>query len=282
MNLKSQVEDFLVFLEQGDYSPNTVRNYASVLRRLAAKHNDVSKDSVKMFYDNEIIKKGRNTKTLYYAALNKFFNYLIEEAQVISENPLIGNRIAKPKQPRPVPRNLAPTTAGVYRRKIRRLELFKRAPLTLIAYGGLRADEVVKLSIDSIVLLDSEIQLTIVGKGAKVRVLPFYSDTEVYKVLSKHYLSEKAMRGAGPLFLNYFGQPLIYKTLNEWWRENITPSADLHQFRHTVANEMVESGLDILTVGWFLGHEDIQTTKRYVNKSKVIMNKEIERYQRGK
>jgi hypothetical protein len=37
-----------------------------------------------------------------------------------------------------------------------------------------------------------------------------------------------------------------------------------HQFRHTIATEMIDQGVDIYTVKEFLGHKTLQMTERYV------------------
>jgi site-specific recombinase XerD len=36
-----------------------------------------------------------------------------------------------------------------------------------------------------------------------------------------------------------------------------------HDLRHAAASEMVNSGVDLLTVGKVLGHKDLASTKRY-------------------
>lgn len=43
-------------------------------------------------------------------------------------------------------------------------------------------------------------------------------------------------------------------------RKQITP----HVFRHSTAMAMLESGVDISTIAIWLGHENIQTTHRYM------------------
>ncbi len=61
---------------------------------------------------------------------------------------------------------------------------------------------------------------------------------------------QKALEKLAPS-LPYEGQPY-----------RITP----HQFRHTIATDMIEHGVDIYTVKEFLGHASLAMTQRYVKK----------------
>ena len=41
--------------------------------------------------------------------------------------------------------------------------------------------------------------------------------------------------------------------------------ATLHKFRHTYATRLLESGGDIVTVQYLLGHSDLETTRQYLD-----------------
>jgi len=48
-----------------------------------------------------------------------------------------------------------------------------------------------------------------------------------------------------------------------------------HQFRHTVATEMIDAGVDIYAVKEFLGHNSIAMTERYVKVYQERLKKEL-------
>jgi len=67
--------------------------------------------------------------------------------------------------------------------------------------------------------------------------------------------------------LLYEGQPYV-----------ITP----HQFRHTIATEMIDQGIDIYTVKEFLGHAQLATTERYVQIYLTSLKAKYDAYQARK
>ena len=144
-----------------------------------------------------------------------------------------------------------------------------RFMLALIYSAGLRVGEAQRLERTDI---DTTRMLLLVrqGKGKKDR----------YIVLSKliannfdrycsEYKIEKYMF-PGQKKGNYMSKSTIFRILKDALINcKIEKSASLHTLRHCFASHMLENGIDIVTVKEQLGHENIQTTMRYLQVSNL-------------
>src|SRR5258707_15407266 len=91
-----------------------------------------------------------------------------------------------------------------------------------------------------------------VGSRERIKHLPDHFDA--------HYLfrTEKGVLTRGQIQLAL--KKLASHLKHEEQPYLITP----HQFRHSVATDMIEQGVDIYTVKEFLGHKSLAMTERYV------------------
>jgi integrase len=78
---------------------------------------------------------------------------------------------------------------------------------------------------------------------------------------NEHYLFRHAR---GVLTGNVFNQALNHKLAPHLLHEGQPYRITAHQFRHTIATEMIEQGIDIYTVKEFLGHQSLGMTERYI------------------
>lgn len=145
-----------------------------------------------------------------------------------------------------------------------------RALILLLYNTGARVQELVDLSVRD-VHVDPVPYVIIVGKGRKQRTCPLWSKTiEAIRL----WLDERASPdNAQPLFLNARGGRLsrsgvvdILRRLNK--RAEISPRhakrISPHVIRHTTAMHLLQSGVDITTIGAWLGHAQLSTTHGYV------------------
>lgn len=145
--------------------------------------------------------------------------------------------------------------------------------VTLLFNSGCRISELITLKGEDVMTTSKGLcHVHFLGKGRKDRTIPLWQDTS--KLLTDHM----ARKGIGPDDYLFRGRNVEHLTRSgarsridrvaasarsshpELSRKKITP----HVFRHSTAMAMLASGIDISTVAIWLGHEDINTTHKYV------------------
>jgi site-specific recombinase XerD len=135
------------------------------------------------------------------------------------------------------------------------LGLRNRALFELVYSAGLRAQEVVDLSLSDV---DFEQELVHVrGKGGKERVVPLGEEASYRLRLYLEQARSSLARGAvDTLFLSARGQPLDTSTLRR-----LLPNP--HKLRHAFATHLLEGGADLRAIQELLGHSSLSTTQIY-------------------
>jgi len=145
-----------------------------------------------------------------------------------------------------------------------------QAMLELLYASGLRVSELVTLRVSEVNFQGN--YLTVKGKGAKVRAVPFgrWARDKLANYLST--VRPRLLKGkASPyLFANRSGKAL---TRQGFWKlirryalsggidKRVTP----HTLRHSFATHLLEGGADLRSVQTMLGHADISTTQIYTH-----------------
>ena len=144
-----------------------------------------------------------------------------------------------------------------------------RAIIHLLRSTGCRVSEMTGMNRNSINL--SKKECTVHGKGNKDRTV--YMDS-ITQFLLQRYLDERT-DSDDALFIGRRGERLraggvriMMNTLEKASKvEHIHP----HKFRRTLATELARRGMNILVIASILGHERIETTRRYI----VLNNDDI-------
>jgi site-specific recombinase XerD len=193
-----------------------------------------------------------------------------------AENP--ADLLSAPKRPRRLPRVLRAADVAQLLDGIPAatpLELRDRAIFEL-AYGcGLRAQELVSLTVSS-VDFDGEC-VRVEGKGGKTRVLPAgeYALRALARYLERGRPELAATGGsAATLFLSRSGRPLytsdVRRRLRLWARRAAAGMATLagvhpHVLRHSFATHLLDGGADLRSIQELLGHATVSTTQIYTH-----------------
>ena len=151
------------------------------------------------------------------------------------------------------------------------------ALILLAAQTGLRASELIAL-IPADIQPGTGAHVTTLGKGRKRRITPLTKETVA--VLSA-WISELGGTDTTPLFPARTGRPLtrdaLARRLTKYsaqaaercpslGEKNVTP----HVLRHTAAMRLLHAGIDISVIALWLGHEQIETTHKYLHADLAI------------
>ena len=148
--------------------------------------------------------------------------------------------------------------------------LFQRT-LLMVLYGtGMRRSEVVRLKVGDI---DSQRMVIHVvnGKGGKDRDLPL--SPTLLETLRAYWRWLKPRTYLFPSRMHRdCEQPITDKTLWRACREaakkaSIGKRVSPHLIRHSWATHLLEAGTDLRTIQLLLGHEDLETTAKYLHLS---------------
>ncbi|MGG3450373.1 tyrosine-type recombinase/integrase [Domibacillus aminovorans] len=125
------------------------------------------------------------------------------------------------------------------------------------------------------------VERAILRQKSRVKDLPSTSDKRKY--LFREIVAYDAQGNPITETINYntFNTKLLTKICNQIPLANIgAESGDIykistHQFRHTVATEMIDAGVDIYAVKNFLGHSSVAMTEQYVKVYQQRLKKEF-------
>jgi len=162
--------------------------------------------------------------------------------------------------------------------------------LIILMYdSACRISEILNLRKSDIKLDGPYPQIFVIGKGRKERCLPLMARTVAYlkKYMSVFHDDSKydmpflfytVIKGTvGPL-----SQDCIAKILKKYANEARVACSEMpkkihsHMFRRTRATHLYQHGHDIYTIARFLGHEQIETTKEYLNPSMEQLREALE------
>ena len=279
-SLSPSIDSFLsmITVEKG-LAKNTVEAYSRDLSRFAeflidqriSLWSEVEPLHVRS-YLSRLRRSGLSEASLarHIVTLRRLCHFLTIEG-VISESPVPALRM------RPGSRKLPHTLSahdihlllaqpdGAKARGVR-----DQAMLELLYATGLRVSELVSLKSQQIDLQGD--YLTVKGKGAKMRAIPFGRWAREKLLLYMGQVRPKLLKGRSSafLFVTPRGRPLtrqaFWKSIRRYARSaGIDKKVTPHTLRHSFATHLLEGGADLRSVQSMLGHADISTTQIYTH-----------------
>ena len=140
-----------------------------------------------------------------------------------------------------------------------------RLALSLMYATGLRIGEAMRLAVRDI---DSRrmVILVVRGKGNKQRQVPLSERLlgELRAWWCEHRNPTWLFPGQRPV--KPLGESVVQKAFQEAaTRIGLTKGASTHTLRHTFATELLEAGIDLITIQRILGHSNLATTAIYTH-----------------
>jgi len=264
--------DYLL-LEKG-FSLNTLLSYRRDLEKFVSfleKRNisiiDATSKDIKLYLQDLARELKPASVARNLAAIRSFYKYLLRE-KMVGENPALD--VDGPKLGLKLPEILSYEEIDLLL-KAPDLSTWEgvrdRAMLELLYATGLRVSELINLELPNLYL--DERYVKILGKGAKMRIVPF---GEVAAHYLNQYLALRAKRKSNSLKLfitrkgSGFTRQGFWKMLKRYGQKagiakNLTP----HLIRHSFATHLLENGADLRIVQELLGHSFIETTQIYTH-----------------
>ena len=294
-------------MAQRDVSPETVKSYRDTfkifIKYLEAAHkikpaaitiNNLEAEYIIAFLDYLDQERGNKSKTINarHSAIGSFLKFLSfeipEYSGLVSRSLMIPYRIV-------TKRELDFLTKEEYDALWDACdsssELGRRDQLMLlILYNtGVRVSELLGLKIRDIITnadgLPSFIHVH--GKGRKERDVPLWKSTAGFL---RKFIQSRGTDSNASLFINRANEALTRSGVR--YRLNClvesvsisVPSiarktVSAHTFRHTVALNLLQSGVDISTIAIWLGHESILTTHKYMVADLEMKRRTLEKIQ---
>ena len=159
-----------------------------------------------------------------------------------------------------------------------------RAMLMLAAQTGLRASEIVGLTIGD-VHLGIGAHVSCVGKGRKQRITPL---TKATTATLRAWSRERRGNQADPLFPTGQGRRLSRDALEQRLTKHAAAAAERcpsiatkrvtpHVLRHTAAMRLLRADIDTTVIALWLGHEQVETTQIYLHADLAIKEQALAR-----
>lgn len=251
-------EGFRAFLLSRGMSENTIRAYEAAVRQYFKNYSELSFENLRLYKVKLIECRRPQTVNARIRALNCYMEYC-----GITERRLKMVRIQRKTY---LERMIS---QGDYEYLKRRLwedgELSYFYLIRVLAGTGVRVGEVTRLTAADV----SRGYKDLYSKGNKIRriYLPHSLSREMELWLASQ------CRREGPVFLNRFGRPIspggIRFQLKTFARRyGLNPELiHPHAFRHLFAKSFIEKSGDLSLLADLLGHENIETTRIYLQRS---------------
>ncbi len=281
--------DFLKYLEhERNYSPMTIDAYKRDIGRFFdfLLQEDIDMEDVDAIvirnYLTQELARGVSKRSCKrrLCSLRRFYKYL-HSRLIIKDDPFVF--VQSPKMEKRYPRVLYKEQVQeiLKQNKLRTDELMPRdqAILSILYYSGIRASELVNLTMQDVSLKSRLIRIES-GKGNKERIVPISNecrdDIDLYLKVCRPMLLAKTKDQPVSLILNNSGSKLTVRGL-EYILDSIEQKTGVfvnlhpHILRHSFATHLLEAGADLRVIQELLGHESINATQVYTHVTEKAM-----------
>lgn len=266
-----------------DLSGNTVKQYNSDLMQWFIYMHDnqfnlsvleaTEDDITEYYYWRKQQGNNVNRQKCIMSSISAFYKFL-RKKRLIKESPV--EFIDRPKQGLPIAIQTYLTKEQV---QLMREKLEEYGDIQLQAYAFLSLTTMARVhAIASLkweqVDFNERICSDVLEKEGKIVELSFSEETKDYLLKLIEYRKENNIDDHGRIFISPYvtdDKPIQDGTLNSWCKkigELIeVPSLHPHDFRHSYATLMKNSGIDLESISEMLNHASVDVTKKFYIKS---------------
>lgn len=262
------------------YSPAYSRSFLYFMEKMKINRiNDIRNNHIAIYFNWLSKKKNLRTQQSFtrhylynhYSALKRFSRYIKELNGIILDVSirLTLGRLTEPK----------------YLEKEQIAKLYKaclhgqkgdldRAILALYYGLGLRRHEGVLLNIDDLIF-SNQVVYVAPGKNGVERYVPMSNSVQhiLEKYVTKYrkpILVKIGTTSQEAVLISRTGTRLcgnqIYNRLQQLCiKSGLDYPVALHTLRHSIATHLLESGLELESISWFLGHKNLDSTQIYTH-----------------
>ena len=250
-----------------------MKNYLNTLKHFVLWVNVPMEEVVNkhiLQYIDFLLRKRLKPKTIncHLVSIRGFYEYLYDEEDIRIPNPVKRGYVLK--QSKPLPKHLRDEEVDRLFNVIKSLR--DRAMFKVMLRCGLRVEELANLSLEAI-YLKRRVILVKDGKGSKDRVV--YLSDDAYEALVK-YLRSRPPSRAKKIFLvekgACKGKPISVRGIQkrmEYYARKARVKSSCHHLRHTMATQLLNADMDLVSIQDLLGHSRIGTTERYIKVSNL-------------
>jgi site-specific recombinase XerD len=289
LSVTDDLAAFLLELYRQEVSPKTLASYQSDLALFARWFTESNQESftapavtptdIRDYKAYLVGVKHQSSATVNrrLAALRKFFTWA-KAAGRITELPTdsVKGLPPAPRAPKSLEKREVDRLIRVVERGGKKRDL---AILLLLRHAGLRVSELCSLTLRDVELGERKGAVTVrSGKGQKYRVVPLNAD--VRRAISQ-YLAVRPRVAEETLFVSQKGGGIGSQAV-EWAVRRYARQADLeevtpHTLRHSFAKQLLDEGVDLVTVAARLGLARLVTTALYTPPNPRDMERAVEK-----
>lgn len=288
VSIEEAVEEFVFHLEDQAKSSETIYAYRGDLKQLVdfLNNNNLPKtvQEIRPIFIRQIVRHFRrdlgfapSTAERKLNCYRSFFKFCCQQEWTIS-NP--AQAVDAPKKSKKLPVYLSDNEAERIIKAADNashyLALRDRVMIKLLLTTGVRRSELMGLNWKDVDFKNKTILVR--GKGDKERVVPLKD--EVLTDMWLYLQSRLPLKNEAFLLSRQGNRLSIYAislAINRCaMAAGIEKRVTCHSFRHTCATMLIHAGVNIKTTGSILGHEDVQTTLKYLHSSDMQNKTAIE------
>jgi integrase/recombinase XerD len=285
-------EQFAISLKETGKSPRTIRGYLSDLSNFSQWYRQTFNADVATAQPLDLVeyraylqtvqKVSAATLNRHIAALRAFYSWAAENG-VAPVNAAVKLRM-KQVQESTAPRSMSQQEFYKLVGAVKNVKNAARrardmAAIYLMRYAGLRVSEACSLQWDDVDFTGNTLRIN--GKGDKFRVVPL--NEKLKDVLQEWQQLRNGYQTANSPFVlistrtDRLDATGLQKVVQKYLGAVGLNDYSCHTLRHTCAKSLVDAGVGIERVAAILGHESIETTKRYVRPTQQDLHEAINR-----